>query len=290
MPFSALLLVITAAFLHAFWNFTAKKTGGTTVFAFCTGLATVAIWLPIIISYVFIFNKFPEWGLQQYLNIILSGTIHAIYYVILLKGYKSAPLSVVYPVARGTGPLISSFLALWIFNESCTTNSVAGIALIIVGIFTLSWSGQSITKLDLTFIKGILWGIATGISISAYTLVDAYGVKTLNIDPVLFDFSTGLVRTIVLFPFVFQRSIEIKKTFKEHTYPIIIISIFGSLAYILILSAILLAPVSHVAPAREISMLFGAFLGGKVLKEGHLRKRLFAAGLIAVGVILLTLS
>ena len=290
MPLSALLLVITAAFLHAFWNFTAKKTGGTTVFAFCTGLATVCIWLPIIISYAFIFNKFPNWSNQQYLNIICSGTIHSIYYVILLKGYKAAPLSVVYPVARGTGPLISSFLALWIFNESCTTNSIAGIALVIIGIFILSWSGQSIRKLDHTFLKGIMWGVATGISISAYTLIDAYGVKTLKIDPVLFDFSTGFVRTLVLLPFVINRSSEIKNTFKEQTYPLIIVSVFGSLAYILILSAMLLAPVSHVAPARELSMLFGAFLGGKILKEGHLRKRLFAAGLIALGVMLLTFN
>lgn len=290
MSIYALTLVIIAALLHATWNFAAKKSGGSTVFAFCTGLVTVTVWAPVVFILI---QNFPErshtlWNLNQWLIVALGGAIHAAYYVVLLKGYRAAPLSIVYPIARGTGPLISSFSAIWIFHENFTYSTLLGICFIVGGIFTLTWSKD--IKLNSTLIKGALWGVATGITISLYTLVDAYGVKTLKVDPIMLDFWTGAFRVLVLLPFVISRTSEIKSTLSYSMRPLLIISILGSAAYILVLTAIKIAPVSHVAPAREISMLFGAFLGGKVLNEGQVLKRIFAAALIATGVILLALS
>ena len=293
MPLTALALVITAALIHALWNFAAKKSGGTTIFAFCSGLLTVIIWTPIVASYSYYnpsFNLITSWNLNQVLIIILSGAIHAVYYVILLKGYKVAPLSIVYPVARGTGPLISSFLALWIFDEKLTTYSFLGITLIIFGVISLSFAGQDYKNIDKSFSKGIIWGVFIGLSIATYTLVDAYGVKTLEINPLYFDYFTGLSRTIVLLPFVIFKIKDVKFTMKKDFKILAFVAFFSSFGYILVLTAMRLAPVSHIAPAREVSMLFGAFLGGKMLNEGHLKKRLIAASFIVAGVILLSFS
>jgi len=120
-----------------------------------------------------------------------------------------------------------------------------------------------------------------------YTITDAYAVKTLGMNPILFDYFAGLIRTFMLLPFVIGNGRDLTNNFVMHNKSILIISIISPLAYILVLTAIQIAPVSHVAPARELSMLVGAFLGGKLLNEGHLTRRMCGAALIALGVIFL---
>jgi drug/metabolite transporter (DMT)-like permease len=220
--------------------------------------------------------------------VVLSAVIHSVYYVVLLHGYQVAPLSVVYPIARGTGPLLSSFAAIFIFNEQLTIYTACGVFLIVFGILLLTWS-EDISILDKSSLRGIGWGLLTGLMISLYTLTDSYGVKTLHMDPVLFDFWTGLLRVFVLFPFALKSSAKITQTIKTSLKSILIIAILGPTAYILVLTAIQMAPVSHVAPAREISMLIGAFFGGKILQEGHVVRRMVAAGLIGLGVVFLVI-
>jgi uncharacterized membrane protein len=288
MQISALILVLIAAFFHATWNLLAKKSGGTTVFAFSTAIVTAIIWTPI----AFYISKYnPEishisWSHTAWLMVILSAIIHAIYYVVLLHGYQVAPLSVVYPIARGTGPLLASISAIFIFSEKLTINSGCGILLIVFGIILLTWS-KELSIFDKSSLRGIGWGLLTGLMISLYTLTDSYGVKVLKMDPLLFDYWSNVLRVAILLPFVIKDLSKIKYTLKANLKSILIISILGPSAYILVLTAIQIAPVSHVAPAREISMLIGAFFGGKLLKEGQLLRRMLAAGLIGLGAILL---
>jgi len=288
MPALALLLIIIAAIFHATWNFVAKKSGGTTVYAFSTALVTVILWTPVA---VLLTSRSPElsiatWTSMGWLMVTLSALIHAIYYVVLLHGYKVAPLSVVYPIARGTGPLLSSFSAIILFGEPLTVFTGLGVLFIVLGIMLLSWS-KEISIFDAPSLRGVAWGVLTGITISLYTLTDAYAVKSLEMNPVLYDYISNLIRVFILLPFALKSSISIFDTIKVNKKGILTIAILAPTAYILVLMAMQIAPVSHVAPAREISMLFGAFLGGKILKEGHLVQRMFAAGLIGVGVVFL---
>lgn len=288
MPFLALVLIIFAALLHASWNFVAKKSGGTTIFAFLTTLVVSILWLPVVGMIQFATPEvgIATWSAEAWLIVTFSALIHSIYYIVLLHGYKVAPLSVVYPIARGTGPLLSFFAAIILFDESLTVYSALGVFGIVCGIILLTWS-KDISFLDKKSLRGLGWGVLTGFAISIYTITDAYGVKTLRMNPILFDYFGGLIRTFMLLPLVIGKGKELRENFVLHKNSILIISIISPLAYILVLSAILIAPVSHIAPARELSMLVGAFLGGKLLNEGHLLRRMCGAALIAFGVICL---
>ncbi len=289
MSTSALLLVLVAALLHASWNLAAKQCGGGVVFAFATGVCTSILWLPIIIAVIYLMpaSSPTAWSSASWAAVIASAAIHAVYFVVLLHGYRVAPLSVVYPVARGTGPLLSSFCAVLLFDELLTATSFAGILLVVIGVFLLAWQRPALKTGD-QISGGILWGVATGVTIALYTLVDGYAIKVENLNPIVYDYSASVLRVAILLPFVVKRRPELTETFRSHMKGIIIISVLAPLAYILVLFALKLAPLSRVAPVREVSMLFGAFLGGKFLKEGSLTQRMSAAGLIAVGIMLLS--
>ncbi len=290
MQLTALILILIAALFHATWNLVAKKSGGTTVFAFATSIVTATLWTPIAFTLIQYSPHLSQahWNNTAWFMVFLSAVIHSVYYVVLLHGYQVAPLSVVYPIARGTGPLLSSFVAIFIFNEQLTIYTGCGVLLIVFGIVLLTWS-KEISMLDKSSLRGIGWGFLTGLMISLYTLTDAYSVKSLSMDPLIFDYWSNVMRVIILFPFAFRSSTRIAQTIKTDLKSILVISILGPTAYILVLTAIQIAPVSHVAPAREISMLFGAFFGGKLLQEGHLVRRMIAAGLIGLGVVCLVI-
>ena len=284
----ALTLVLLAAITHAIWNLAAKKCGGATiVFAFLTAAVAVVIWSPLVVGYL---NYYPSvspvaWGWQAWLVITASAVVHSVYFVVLLHGYRAAPLSVVYPIARGTGPLISSFAAILVFNEELTFSGVSGVLLIVCGVLLLS-TGPSAGDVA-ALRRGLIWGGITGLTIALYTLVDAYGVKTLRMDPLLYDYGANLFRVGVLFPFIAHRRNELISVGRNHLIGILIVALLSPAAYVLVLFAMQIAPVSHVAPARELSLMFGAFFGGKFLKEGNLLRRMTAAGFIAAGVMLL---
>ena len=290
MSLLAFSLIIVAALFHATWNFVAKKSGGAAVFAFATALVTMVLWTPITI---FISYQFPQlniatWTRMGWMMVALSAVIHSVYYVVLLHGYRVAPLSVVYPVARGTGPFLTFFAATVVFGERLTLLSTLGVVLLVFGTMLLAWT-KNTSLADPSARRGVGWGIATGITISLYTLVDAYGVKTLGMNPLLFDYSANMIRTAILLPFALRGTTSIVETLRANKKGILTISILAPSSYILVLTAIQMAPVSRAAPAREISMLFAAFLGGKLLNEGYLARRMFAASLIAIGVLCLTI-
>jgi hypothetical protein len=96
MSISALALVLVAAWMHALWNVIAKKSGGDTRFALMTVLLMVTIWAPV--------GVWAAWGVVP-----ASAVLHTAYVTVLLRGYRLSDLTVVYPMARGTGPLLASF-------------------------------------------------------------------------------------------------------------------------------------------------------------------------------------
>lgn len=289
MSTPALLLVLIAALIHASWNLAAKKCGGGVVFALATGIVTTVLWLPVVATVLYYSPESSPttWTGSAWTTVLVSAAIHAVYFVVLLHGYRVAPLSVVYPIARGTGPLLSSFGAVLLFDELVTASSVTGIVLIVAGVFLLAWQ-RPVVGAEQSIGSGIVWGFITGLTIALYTLVDGYAIKVEQLNPVIYDYLGSVLRVLILLPFVINKTAELKQTFQLHKKGIVIIAVLAPLAYILVLSAIQLAPLSRVAPVREVSMLFGAFFGGKFLKEGSLTQRMAAAALIAAGILLLS--
>jgi drug/metabolite transporter (DMT)-like permease len=133
-------------------------------------------------------------------------------------------------------------------------------------------------------------GGATGCFIASYTLWDRHGVAALAIPPLLYDAGTTVTGVVLLTPFAARRRAEVAGVWRDHWLKAAGVAAISSLAYILILTALAFTPVSYIAPAREVSIVFGAFLGAKYLKEAGGRRRVWAALAIAGGILALALG
>src|SRR5215471_2342955 len=136
MPTSSLALVILAGLIHALWNIVAKKAGGDVRFATFTGLLMALIWAPLGIWLGW--DVVPAWGLVEWSFVVVSGIVHVLYYIVLLRGYRKADLTVVYPLARGSGPLLSSLVAILVLGERITAWGTAGIVAVVAGVFFIA--------------------------------------------------------------------------------------------------------------------------------------------------------
>jgi drug/metabolite transporter (DMT)-like permease len=289
MPLSALALVIAAAFIHAYWNLLVKQAQGGPAFVWLFSFATAVLYAPVILVVVYL--EPLDYGVLEWGLIASSGVLHLIYALTLNRGYRLADLSVVYPIARGTGPLISSLGAILLLGERPTPIGTAGIALIVVGIlFTAGAWKPALYRASAGAARGLVYGVLTGLSIAAYTLNDAYAVKVLLVSPIILDYFGNLVRLAFLTPSVAADRAALRSEWRRNLKTAAVIGALMPLSYILSLFAMRLAPVSYVAPARELSMLVGAYFGSKLLREGHTRQRLIGTALMILGIVGLAFS
>jgi drug/metabolite transporter (DMT)-like permease len=290
MPVSALAMVIVAALLHAFWNIVAKKTGGNKHFVLMGGLLLALIWAPAGLWLGW--SEVPRWGPTQWAFVAGSGFLHLAYFKVLLKGYRVSDLTVVYPVARGTGPLISSLLAVGVMGEALTVHGALGVLAVCAGVFIIAGGpamlrGAHDAGQRARIHAGLVWGGATGVLIAAYTVLDSYSVKVLLLSPIILDYFGNLVRLPFMLPTLLRDPEGFVDAWRRYKWHAVVLGAVSPLAYMLVLFAVRVAPVSHVAPAREVSMLFAALIGGKLLGEGDRGQRVLGAVLMAGGVVLL---
>lgn len=290
MTLSALLLVITAAICHASWNLLAKraaKVGPTFVFAY--GLCSVILFAPWVL-WIIVFEQ-NEWSWAILACILLSGSLHLAYSLSLQRGYQVADLSVVYPIARGTGPFLSTIGAILFIKEPATVLGLGGMLCVVAGVLLIATQGQIRRLLQPEAMIGVRWGLLVGLFIAAYTLVDAYGVKVLAIAPVLFDWATTAARTIIMLPHVARNPKRSRDAMRGYWHLAWAIGVLSPLGYILVLYALRDgAPVSLVAPAREMSMLLVTLAGLYILREPVGWGRLLGCCFIAIGVVMLASS
>ncbi len=301
MPLSALALVITAAVLHALWNVAAKKAGGNQPFALLTVLLTVVLWAPVALWVGM--GEVGRWGWLEWSVLWASAAVHVLYFSVLLKGYRVSDLTVVYPVARGSGPLLSAVAAVLLLGERLSLLGVAGLLGVCGGVFLIA-GGPALWR-NLRQVEqpseagrvqhqrvmaGLRWGALTGALIATYTVIDGYAVKVLLIGPVLVDYVGNVLRIPLLLRSGLRDRAVFVQAFRSQWRYALVVAVLGPLAYILVLTAATMAPLSHVAPAREVSMLFAALLGGRLLGEGDRSLRLAGALLMAGGVAALALG
>ena len=292
MPLSALAMVIVAALLHAFWNIVAKKTGGNRHFVLMGGLLLALFWAPLGLWLGA--KEVPRWGWLEWTFVASSGFTHLAYFKVLLKGYRVSDLTVVYPVARGTGPLISSLLAVAVMGEALTVHGALGVLGVCAGVFIIAGGpamlrGAHDAEQRARIHAGLVWGGATGVLIAAYTVLDSYSVKVLLLSPVILDYFGNLVRLPFMLPTLVRDPPGFVDAWRRYKWHAVVLGAVSPLAYMLVLFAVRVAPVSHVAPAREVSMLFAALIGGRLLGEGDRGQRVLGAVLMAAGVVLLAL-
>ena len=282
MSLYVLGLVLTAAFLHASWNLLSKKAQGKTPFIWLMYLVSSILYLPVLL-----FQK--EYPPALWWFSLISAILHLGYYIVLQKGYRSADLSVVYPLARGSGPLFSSMVAILFLHEPLKLTITLGLLLMIAGVLLIN--GLNFKKgTDKNVMTGVFFGIFTGLFIALYTVNDTIAIKTYHLSPLTLTVLTNIIGTVLLAPFIIKQKAELKREIKQHKWIIIAIAVLSPAAYILVLEALKYAPLTVVAPARETSILLGVFMGSSVFKEKDGRRRLAASLLILIGIVLLGIS
>lgn len=290
MSASALALVVLAGLIHAIWNIAAKKAGGDARFACFTALVMMVVWAPLGLWLGW--QQVPSWNVQAWGFIVVSGVLHVFYYVVLLRGYRKADLTVVYPLARGSGPLLASLVAVVLLGEQISAWGALGVAAVVLGVFLVA-GGPGLFRQAHDPVrrhrvrKGVQYGLLTGAFIASYTVVDGYAIKLLLLSPILLDYFGNFVRLVFLLPPLLRDLPMARVLWAQQWKYALVVGTISPVSYVLVLYAMQMAPLSHVAPAREISMLFAALLGGHLLGEGDRLGRLFGVVLIGVGVMAL---
>jgi drug/metabolite transporter (DMT)-like permease len=279
-------LVAGAAIAHAAWNLAIKRahTSGSRF-----------LWLVFVVS-VLAFAPFgitSLTGAGRALPLLLllavgSGILQIGYFLLLQRGYRLGDVSIVYPLARGSAPLLSVVFGIILFGERPGVWALVGAGVLIVGVVVIGLAGGRARFAESRV--GILYGLAVGVMIAAYTLWDANAVGRVRL-PTLGYFWVSLVVQLVAFAPFALRSPDATLRLARRQWPaVIIVGVLSPLAYVLILFAFTLAPVSIVAPAREVSVVLVALGGWLLFREPHPVQRIVGAAVVLGGVALLAIG
>lgn len=283
--------MLGAAVLHASWNVLAKRASDDappSVFLWlisCTGAVALG---PATLVFVLVAHL----SLRPIDALFLVGTAfwHTAYFFSLQAGYRRGDLSVVYPLARGTGPMVASLVAIVVLGEHPGPLGGAGIALVVVGLGILALGDRSSSPSPGRVGAGVVFGLLTGLTIGGYTLWDAYAVHHLLVPPILEAWSSEAGRALLLAPFALRRRSAVRAVWRQRRGEVLGTGVFSPLAYLLVLVALSIAPIVEVAPARELSVVLGVLAGRRLLGEGHVRLRLLAALVVAGGVVAIAIG
>jgi len=280
----ALSLILVAAFIHAGWNYFLKRSGGGTAFVWLFAVLSALIYAPVAAAVIWWVE--PQFGWVHYGLMAASAVLHTAYYLLLDRGYRSGDLSIVYPLARGTGPLITVLCAVLLLHEQPSMLAVSGALLIGGGAFFLTGDPRKLRESGNHHAVG--FALLTGCTIASYTLVDKVAVAAWLIPPLVQDWATNLGRVVLMAPMALKARSELGPTWRRAKKEIVAVAVLCPLSYILVLTAMVFTPVSYVAPAREVSILIGALMGAHLLREGDVRRRLFAATAMVAGIVCLS--
>lgn len=276
--------MLGSAALHATWNLYAKRASGGAEFVWLFAAATAAVYALPVALYALIVR--PELRLSHVIFAVASGLIHVGYFLALQRGYKVGDLSLVYPLARGTGPALATVLAIVVLGERPGPIALAGTVVVVISVFVLA-GGGNLLRGDRV---ALAYGLATGLFIGVYTVWDGYAVGRLGAAPLFYTYMGELTRVLLLTPYAFRHRALVRETWARAKRAVFVVATLSPLAYLLVLTAMTFTPVSYVAPAREVSILIGTVMGARLLSESGGRRRVVGAVGMVTGVALLALG
>ena len=282
----ALTLILAAAFIHATWNLLNKKASGHATFTWLVAVLSAVFYSPVAVALI-VFWQMPI-DLSAIGLMAGSAVLHTAYFILLNEGYRAGDLSLVYPLARGTGPLLSSIAAILFLGERPSALAIAGGLLVVLGVAILTMSPQMLRAAGAR--KAMVYALVTGTFIAAYTLWDKQAVSRFAVAPILLDWGANLGRSLLLTPFALRHWQSALNEWRTHRFEAVGVALLVPLSYILVLTAMQFTPVSYVAPAREISILIGTAMGTHFLSEGDVRRRMIAAGAMVLGLVALAVG
>jgi len=279
-------MVLAAAVAHAVWNLASKyKRGDTLLFVWAYSCASTLLWVPIGLVLMVQDQGAVDWRLG--VGAAVSAALHIAYSLTLQAGYDRAELGVVYPIARGTGPVLTILFAILILGERLSVVALLGALLVVSGILIVT--GNPFGSGSRRPLQGMFWGGATGATIASYTVWDSYAVTSLHLAPVSYYAGTLLLQTLILTPSALRRWHHIHTVIRADAVPILIVAVFSPLAYILVLTAMLTAPLALVAPLRESSIIIGSLFAYLLFREDHLARRIVGAVVVLIGIAAISL-
>jgi drug/metabolite transporter (DMT)-like permease len=289
MALLSLVFLVLAAGLHALSNALIKSSRDKLAFTWWMLTANAIIGLPLL----FFVGRPQPIG---WLIILVSGLIEAVYFITLTRAYALGDLSQVYPLARGSAPLFVLVWALIFLDERPTPIGVGGIFIVVIGMYLVNLPKLADWNRPLLGLRSAAarWALLTGLLISIYSSIDKVGMRYVDPLPYLYLF---LVVTWValsaqwLHPdrrAALRAEVQIDR--RRVLATAAAVAILGSSAYALVLAALRLSPVSYVSPVRELSVVVGAWIGVRFLGEPGGRLRIFAALLVALGIMIIALG
>ncbi len=285
----ALGIVLAAAFLHSSWNYLLKKSQRKIAF----------IWLLLLVGSIILVPMFlffwPQGGISKtgWICVVATGILHALYFWFMGGAYERGDLSLVYPLARGSGPLFVPIFAVGLLHEELSILGIIGIALVIFGIYVIhlrSFSGQSFLDPFLAMRSGAsIWALCTGFAIAGYSLVDKIGVSI--VPPPAYIYLMLIITWLLLTPYVFIREKKwLNDEWNLNKGTIIVAGFLSPFTYLMILFAFKMSKVSYVVAVRELSIVFSTLYGIIWLKEKHGKQKITGGIVIALGVIFIGLA
>jgi drug/metabolite transporter (DMT)-like permease len=284
----ALALILASAVAHATWNLFAKRARGGAPFLWLAFTLSIPLYAPIAIAVLVITGA--QIGAIGLLWMFVNAALNVAYGIFLLRGYRAGDLSVVYPLARGTGPVLALVGAILLFGERPTPLAIAGAIAIVAGVLALTGDPRKLRQRGVGI--AVAYALLTGVTIAAYTLWDKRAVSVLLIPPIVYEWGANVFRAIILTPQALPRWAEVRAEWasRANRTAALAVASLSPLAYMLVLTALAISPVSYVAPAREIGILFGVLMGARSLAEADIGRRSIAAVLMVGGVIALALG
>lgn len=288
MSGSALALVLLAAVTHATWNLLARRADDKLAFLWCGTLVSSTLFLPVG-GWLLLTEPIPPIG---WAVVASSAALEAVYYWTLAQAYRYGDLSLVYPIARGTAPILVPLLAAVFLGERLSALAAGGIGLVVLGtvvIHTRRLGYPSVgSVLEAAGHLGTRYALLTGLVIAVYSALDKYGVSLVM--PVLYGYLLFAGLTLLLSPWMWRQRSAVAAEWQRRRGSIVVVGLLAPVSYGLVLLALSLAPVSYVAAAREVSVVLAAILGAVVLHEEYGRQRLLGSVAIAAGLMLLVLA
>lgn len=301
MSATALVLVAVAAVLHAGWNVLLKTSGDPLRTAVRLQAIGSAVLVPVA-AVAWLANDRPAVAPEGVALALFSGVLEAAYFVFLAAAYRRGDLSLVYPIARGSAPLLAVAVGVGILGERLGAGASVGVACLLVGILAVARPWRAFEAAGAHHRGAIGFALATGVTIAAYSAVDRVGVRL--VEPWIYGAVLAVAATTFLATTVaLGRRAGVLAPAPEPSADTTargrllrdgLAGVLSLTAYLLILFAYSIAPLAAVAPLRESAIVLAAAWGSFRLGEASGRRegalRIAAAALVLIGAILLALG
>jgi drug/metabolite transporter (DMT)-like permease len=277
-------LLLAAGLMHASWNALLKADQSDRLATFGVLMTTGTAMGLCVVPFV------PMIEPEAWKFLIASVLIHAAYYYFLLKAYSYGDLSHTYPIARGLGPLLVAMVSGRFIGEELRGQDIVGVVLLSFGLIALAMPLKAAMPSGRHGLA-TLFAVLTGVTIAAYIIADGLGVRAAGPS---FEHRLSYIAWLNVFegPWLlvlafWLRPASVWKHIKRTWYRGVVGGVIANTGYGIAIYALVLGPMAHVAALRETSVLFGALIGTLLLGEPFGLRRVAAALVIVVGLLLM---